>query len=197
VGAAPTWADHFKPLSPDHTSYGVAQLNYGDICCTDAKGGVSPAVTLWNPNHVTQVAALLVYESARGPRPGKPEVFVGCAVRQLTPHASVGIPDKEIPENKTFVAKYAEVIWVPVDKVNPGKGNGATRRIADGLGGYFSNHGTEKRDDGVSQLAHPGLFSLPSDDVVFGQRKDAIGCVRKGLLKLGLSPDVFSEFGIE
>ena len=29
--AAPVWAGHFRPLSPQHTNYGVAQLNYGNI----------------------------------------------------------------------------------------------------------------------------------------------------------------------
>lgn len=121
---------------------------------------------------------------------------MGCLVRELTPHASAAITDRDVPENGRFRAKYAEVIWAPVDKVSPGKGNGKNRRLADGLGGYFSNT-SRGRDDGRPQLAHPGLFSLPSDDVVASQRQAAIDCVLAGLSSLGLSSDTFSDFGIE
>ena len=105
AGASPAWSDHFKPLSPNHTSYGVAQLNYGEICCGPRQFGLIPAVRLMNPSHVTQVAALIVYESARGRRAGTPEVFVGCTLRVLTPHGSLAISDRDVPENGRVRAK--------------------------------------------------------------------------------------------
>ena len=46
-------------------------------------------------------------------------------------------------------------------------------------------------------LAHPGLFSLPSNDVVPGQREAAIQCVLDDLVRFGLPLDLFSDFGIE
>ena len=205
LSAVPLAADHFKKLSTDHTSYGVAQLNYGNIPGADSSS-TRPAMKLMNPVHVTQVAAVIAYEAARGRFPGTAEVFVTCVVRVLTPHASIGIPEAVF--NVKDSPKYVEVIWVPMEAVSLAKGSGKsdksdksskksnnTRRIADGLGGNFDS-GAGNRE-GNSRLAHPGLFSLPSDDVVAGQRGAAINCVLDGLFDLGMDNDIFSEFGIQ
>ena len=187
AGATPAAADHFKPLSPNHTSYGVAQLNYGNV-----PPFLDFIVKLMNPVHVTQAAAVIIYESDRGANAGTPEKYLNCVVRQLTPHASISIEEGDYFPTTDEVSTYAEVIWAPVAKVSPGKGNGENRRIADGLGGYFHTG----RDLHDPRLAHPGLFSLPSNTVVAGQRENAINCVCTGLSGLALSGDVFSEFGI-
>ena len=147
-----------------------------------------------NPVHVTQVAAVIAYEAARGRRPGTPELFVSCVVRELTPHASIGLTETAINPPGNSRPKYAEVIWAPVTEVSLGQGQGQNRRMADGLGGNFDS-GIGNRE-GNSRLAHPGLFSLPSDDVVAGQRQAGIDCVRQGLLDLGLNDDIFEEFGV-
>jgi hypothetical protein len=188
VGATPASADHFKPLSPNHTSYGVGQLNYGNL-----PAFLDFIVKLINPVHVTQGAAVIVYESDRSDQAGTrtPEKYLTCQVRKLTPHASISITQEVLFPGGENVPSYAEVIWAPADKVSPGQGNGQNRRIADGLGG-FSYAGR----DIPTSVAHPGLFSLPSNDVVGGQREAAITCVCAGLAVAGLSADVFSEFGI-
>ena len=77
-GAAPLSAEHFTELSPLHTVYGVSQFNYADV-------GVDNSVYLLNPNHVTQVAAVLAYNHAVA-------LFVpppGC-VNPCAPHVSNG-----------------------------------------------------------------------------------------------------------
>lgn len=158
-----------------------------------------------NPVHVTQVVALIVYEADRGRNPGTAEQYALCQVRKLGPHASVGVPEAffDTGDPDLRLPKYVEAIWAPVEKVSLVKGHHHQharqhrhgRRVADGLGGILES-GTASRE-GDTQLAHPGLFSLPSDTVVAGQRQAAIDCVLAGLGSLGLSLDIFEEFGIE
>ena len=122
LGANPVSAGHFKKLSVHHTNFGVAQLNYGNISGRNFDG-FRPLLKLMNPVHVTQVAAVIVYEAARGRTPGTAELFSTCVVRELTPHASIGIPETLI--NPSFIsrrAKYGEMIWAPVDPVRDGRG---------------------------------------------------------------------------
>ena len=57
LGAAPLTAGHFKELSVKHVLYGVSQFNAIDTADLDQ-------LALYNPIHVTQVAALLVYRRA-------------------------------------------------------------------------------------------------------------------------------------
>ena len=106
-----------------------------------------------------------------------------------------------------FVPAYVESIWVPLDPVevrdntgddddddDGGSGSGGgvqLTRVADGLGGL-----TVFGRGAFHFLAHPDLFSLPSDDVVPGQRRAAIDCVLLVLAAQGLPSDVFSDFGV-
>ena len=193
----------FTPLSPNHTDYGVAQLNYGNISGSERTGDSErPVIKLMNPVPVRQVAAAIVYESERGRNPGTAEKYLTCAVRELTPHASIGIPTSAVDSPANILPKYAEVIWAPVEKVDVGLlsqfgisiGLKKGIRMADGLGGYFETgrFGSE----GDPRLAHPGLFSLPSDDVVAGQRQAAIDCLCDALEDMGRSKDTFKEFGV-
>src|SRR5574341_2344249 len=201
LGATTVWADHFKPLSPNHTSYWVAQRNYGNISQSAVDNGEMPAVKLMNPNHVTQAVAGLIYSSDRGQRRQPSEVFLGCKVEVLTPHGSKDISGAElvaagVPDDRPL---YGEYIWAPLEKVNLGRdddeddkrGDGRKRRIADGLGGRAVHRLLDV--EGEVQLAHPGLFSLPSDSVVSGQRQKAINCICAELVAQGLDPKVFSE----
>jgi hypothetical protein len=192
------WADHFRPLSPQHTNYGVSQLQFGDVAGRENFGGPRPVVRLNNPNHVTQAVAILVYQAERGRLPGRPEVFDGCHVEVLTPHASQAVSGAEFPgAGGVFGSpQYATAIWAPLDSVSPGRGRGQNRRIADGLGGAMDVNAFADRNGRQVNLAHPGLFSLPSDDVVPGQRQAAITCVCTFVATLRLSRDLFSEFGI-
>lgn len=206
LGATSAHADHFKPLSPNHTAYGVSQLGYGDLRGRD-DDSLTPMARLHNPNHVTQVAALIFYDAARGRSPGTPEVFVGCHCKVLTPHASVGVSEEDVPDSgRPGRARYAEAIWSPVDPVRVSKGRDdddddkddgdkASRRIADGLGGAF-NIGANDFAGASINLAHPGLFSLPSNSVVPGQRQVAIDCLCNELARLNLNRDIFKEFGV-
>ncbi len=237
--ASPAFADHFQPLSPQHTNYGAAQLNYGQT-----PNSLSVPLKLMNPNHVTQLGAVFVDQSDRGTGALPAAVYVNCVVRRVTPHGSIGIdeddyyPDLDGDGFPDDVSAYIEVIWASEEPIVIGGGDGATgnddesasddatsdddsgddngrnrnkknkhrhsdrhgtngpapvvTRVADGLGGW-SHSG---RDTPDPQLAHPGLFTLPSNDVVAGQRETAIGCVCDGLVSLGVSTDVFGNFGV-
>lgn len=201
-GATTGWAEHFKPLSPNHTTYGVAQLNYGNIPQVSSAEN-SSAVKFMNPNHVTQAVAALIYSSSRGPQgAGRPtEVFLGCKVRVVTPHGSTDISDVElitagVPQGRPL---YSEHIWAPLEKVSLSeddeehdRSEPKSRRIADGLGGNAESVSYERQ----LRLAHPGLFSLPSNSVVPGQRERAIRCICAELAALRLNADIFSDFKV-
>jgi len=204
LGAVTVWADHFQPLSPNHTNYGVAQLNYGNISQSAFDNSEMPAFKLMNPNHIPQAVAGLIYSSDRGQQRQPSEVFLGCKVDVLTPHGSTDISGAElvaagVPDNRPL---YGEFIWAPIEKVtlrrddddDDKKGDWKRRRIADGLGGSAVIARGEV--EGEVRLAHPGLFSLPSDSVVAGQRQKAINCICAELAVQDLDPKVFSEFGV-
>jgi len=199
ITADPLLAKSFAPLSANHTNYGVAQFNFGEVCCAGMPVGLPTVVRLMNPVKVTQVAAVIVYESVSDDSIGffgNAGKYVGCTLPKLPPHSSMGINRDQLPQNADFAGKYVEVIWAPVKEVTTsGRRFKRNTRLADGLGGYFSN-AHEGQYEGTVQLAHPKLFSLPSDDVVPGQRQEAIDCICEGLSDLGLSGDIFSEFGI-
>lgn len=158
---------------------------------------------LFNPTPVTQVVAALFYErESEGPRPGgNAEQFQACLVRLLTPHGAVQLPLDFLATNRAYV----EVISAPVTPVKREKDEHDDHgdhddddeglRLADGLG----IRGTATLTFFASvplSMVHPELFSLPSDDVLPGQRQAAIDCVCDGLA-LGLDPDVFEDFGID
>ena len=124
---------------------------------------------------------------------------------RLTPHAALDLTSPAVGGNfptgtegdfpevpPFFPPRYAEVIWAPEDKVRVrGRGHRGTR-LADGLGGRSQG----AVNTTVHHLAHPSLFSLPSNDVVPGQREDAVNCVCNNLVLLGLDSHTFKDFGI-
>ena len=218
--AAPLMAGHFLELSRWHTSFGVAQLNALDIEDEDR-------VVLYNPNHVTQVAAVLAYQrgfveysfnggtdllefDSSGDFPL--ERYFACVVVKLTPHAALNVrwfssrpPGLEI--------SYVEVIWSPEFPVRVPiaalGGQKKSRRVADGLGGQAMG----ENDDASRgyHLLHPGLFSLPDETVDFAlndainQQEAARQCICQGLFDLVDEPfnnlttplRVFEPFGVE
>lgn len=209
LAAAPAaQAEHFKPLSPHHTSYGVSQLVYGNLPPLTA--GNSASVKLINPNHVTQAAATLIYSSNRGNQgAGHPtEVFLACKVRVVTPHGSTSISDAELVAAGAPLDRplYSEHIWAPLEKValsedddddgkdkdKSGKDDQKKRRLADGLGGSAEG-GFEERE---MRLAHPSMFSLPSNAVVAGQKERAVRCICTELAVQRLPADTFSDFKV-
>lgn len=108
-------AGHFQSLSASHTAYGVSQFNYGNVA--KPARPEQPVVRLFNPNHVTQVAAFIIYQSARGQNAGTAEVYHSCFVRELGPHASIMVPGDEYPGFNPAgkpIPTYAEVIWAPI-----------------------------------------------------------------------------------
>ena len=104
-------ADHYRKLSPKHTNYGVAQYNWTNVT---TRTDVSVCVTLSNPVHDTQIAAVLMYQ-----RPTEgftticitdtdataapfcinedylAEVFLGCFVVELSPNAALSVPNTD------------------------------------------------------------------------------------------------------
>ena len=118
----------FSKLSNDHIAMGVSQFNYGLV--PRANGGpqnfVPAPMKLANPGPVSQAAAVLVYN-----RGANPETFIGCVVREVTPHGAIDLLDPDPPlfgdfpqgEQGTFPAppnfppRYAETIWAPVKPV--------------------------------------------------------------------------------
>ncbi len=191
----------FSRLSAAHTQYGVSQYNYG-IVPREGGGpmGFLPApMKLMNPNSVTQIAAVLVYN--RSEDASEVEEFLGCVVNRLTPHAALDLTSPVVGGNfptgeadafvvpPGFPPRYAEVIWAPEDKVRV-RGRGT--RLADGLGGRSQG----AVNTTAHHLAHPSLFSLPSNDVVLGQREAAVECVCNNLMLLELDSRTFRDFGI-
>lgn len=223
LGAADASADHFIRLSKKHIIFGYGQLNFTNIGRAD---GRNEAFKLVNPIHVDQIAAVFVYQRPTllyqticvpeasggmdncpnfagepddsGEVPYEPEVFLGCLVKRLTPHGAIGIDSNNAPTRNDEVSiseegvpRFLVTIWAPVDKVDV-TGLTKPRRKADGLGGRTVGSGRQT----VHQVGHPGLFSLPSNDVVSGQREEAIDCVCERLAALSVSRNTFNPFGI-
>lgn len=215
LSATPLVARHFKELSDFHTIFGVSQFNALDL-------DFQTELVLYNPNHVTQVAAVLLYERSfmnfgtggnqeivlDSTDDFPPERYFGCMVTKLTPHAAVELDwDSLINLGET----YAEVIWAPEDPVRVAiaalGGQRKSRRLADGLGGQVQ--GDDEEDSRGYHLVHPGLFSLPDETVDFefdaskNQQEATIECVCQGLFNLAGPPfenpvslRVFETFGI-
>ena len=232
LGAPSASADHFRKINPKHPNYGVSQLNV-----TNVSRQRPVCLVLNNPNHVTQLAAVLMYQRPTADRTSfcpattsalctaaadfeeyLPEVFLGCLVVEMTPHSGVGLHDSSsttwldtsfsdpgaawpgCPGNDRDggegVPRYAEVLWGPKEKVTiEVDGVEVTRRLANGLGGIAI--GSAKRNAQRNNLMHPSAFALPSNDVVAGQREDAIECVCAGLADLFASGDTFRPFGTD
>ena len=228
LGAAGASADHFDKLGRKHTNYGVAQYNVTNVSRSRRVG-----LTLMNPIHVTQLAAILMYQrptrnrttfcpAAAAPCTAAefeaylPEVFLGCLVVEMTPHSAVslhdststtwldtsftdagaawpGLPGTNRNSGINGMPRVAEVIWGPAEKVKVAGVRGLKRK-ADGLGGTTA--GGHRTARSHTNLLHPGLFSLPSNDVVAGQREDAIECVCEGLADLFADRNTFEKFGI-
>ena len=201
LGAAPLQANHFQRISPKHTLYGVSQYNY----LTTAEEP-RDLLYLLNPNHVTQIAAMLFYQRPTPDFPDvDPEVFLGCLVKKLTPNGAIGILEQEWLDalfggvDDDSVPPYVEVIWGPRKKVTiKVDGVEKTRRLADGLGGFTVPTGGKNRGGrAMSGLAHPKSFSLPLNKVVAGQREVAIACICAELGALAVSGETFQPFGVK
>ncbi len=119
VASGETRAGHFQSLSASHTAYGVSQFNYGNVPGNTRPG--QPAIKIVNPNHLTQIAAFVVYQSARGRHAGSAELYMGCVVRELGPHASIAVHGRDFPDETASgetVPTFVEAIWAPVDTVS-------------------------------------------------------------------------------
>jgi hypothetical protein len=174
---------------------------YGNTreCRMNVDLGPSVTFKLMNPKKVEQFAAILIYEADRGPNPGTAEVYGGCLVENLTPHASVGISVGDVrdalglaQDGSEDIALYAEVIWAPRKKVTVG---GSKVRLADGLGGRVDTVGSSGEHH--AYLAAPELFSLPSNTVVSGQKAAAKSCICSELASLSGGPNTFAPFNIK
>ncbi len=207
LGAAPLMATHYQEISNHHTAWGISQLNALDI-------DTESSVVLLNPNHDTQIAAILIYGRGDidytmfGDSAGQlfieaiddefDEVWRACIVVKLTPHAAQELDwdTARLPFWPNH--RYVEAIFAPLDPVRaPGTG-GKARRLADGLGGIMTG---ESSDDANNYaLVNPLLFSLPSDSVVSGQQAAACACICERVFLLGFPPSqinsVFAPFGI-
>ena len=209
LGTTPCWAGHaFKKLSSEHVSFGVSQFLAGSI--PPASDHI--ALKLLNPNHVTQVAAVFVYDRTKrrefDDAKGTAGLFRGCLLQVLVPHAALGLgPTSGFPENPSNTPTYVEVISAPETPVLEATGNRflelwrkkkgikpKTLRMADGLG--IVAHGASLENIPLFRL-HPGMFSLPSEDVPENKPGAATNCVCDGLSKLELDPEVFEDFGID
>ena len=211
-GAAPLSAGHFKELSKIHTVFGVSQFNALDFRFEDD-------MVLYNPNHVTQVAAVLLYERGQvllshdgeefffSSKNNFPlEIYFGCMVVKLTPHASLKL---DWPDPPGLASTYAEVIWAPEEPVRVAvNGQRKARRLADGLGGQAV--GQDEQDSRGHHLVHPSAFSLPDETVDYvlnagkNQQEAARQCICQGIFDLVDEPfdnlttplRVFEPFGI-
>ena len=215
LGAAPASAGHFKELSRHHNNYGVSQFN---ALALDTESDM----VLYNPNHVTQVAAVLLYEESTvnysfvneeltfdNEEDFPLEIYVGCLVVKLTPHAALEL---DWPFMTAFGDLYAEVIFVPEDPVRVAiaalGGQRKSRRVADGLGGVAM--GQDEEESRGFHLVHPSAFTLPDEtvDYVFdaskNQQEAARQCICAGIFDLVDEPfnnlttplRVFEPFGI-
>ena len=216
LSAAPASAGHFEEFSEHHTTFGVSQFNALDLDNDDD-------MVLNNPIHVTQVAAVLLYERGEinyshdgqefffnGSTGDFPlERYFACMVVKLTPHASL---DLNWDDPSGLGETYAEVIFVPEQPVRVAiaalGGQKKSRRLADGLGGQAVGEGD--RESRGFHLVHPGLFSLPDETVDFefnaaiNQQEAARQCICQGLFDLVEEPfnnlttplRVFEPFGI-
>jgi len=187
-------ASNFEPLSINHILYGVSQFSYGHL------GDQPIPIKLTNPNRVPQAAAILIYTRGKSDEksPTILEAYAGCMVRVLGPHGAFGIANGDLPNvpadlGTSSLRRYAEVIWAPIEPVMVRFKREKTR-LADGLGGSAS--GSLYVSEQYS-LTHPSRFTLPSNDVVSGQREAAIGCICQGLAENNAPPDTFSDFGIK
>ena len=210
LSAAPLVASHFEEVSRFHTVWGVSQLNamYGEQ---------EDALVVYNPNHVTQLAAVLIYRAAEIDYrllpdnagelfidfidEGPPEQWRACLVVELTPHAAIEL-DFPAPSDPPWPAHlYEEVIFAPLDPVRAPGTNNKARRLADGLGGVITGE-SDSLNHGY-HLVNPLAFTLPSNDVDGAsptQREDACACICERVNLLGFTPSrvnsVFAPFGI-
>ena len=138
VAVSTAWADPYvpyfiAPFTPEHTAYGVSQLLAGPIPGGDRLKGENDnflSITLSNPNSVDQVAVVLIYERKdTSQNLGRPEKFLGCFAKKLTPHASYGVGNQQVKRgilncpatgdcpDLAEVPWYAEVLTIPTKPV--------------------------------------------------------------------------------
>ena len=207
LSATPLVAAHFKELSVDHVLYGVSQYAAMDI---DSES----AMVVYNPNHVAQLAAVLIYRRAEFNyqllpdsagqffleeiEQGPAEQWRACLVVELSPLAAIAL-DWPKPSDPPWPDQtYTTTIFAPVDPVRAPGTNNKARRLADGLGGVTVGDSSDEVRG--YHLVHPTMFTLPSDEVVSGQRDAACECICERIDLLGFEPSrvnsLFAPFGI-
>ena len=207
LSAAPLIASHFEEVSRFHTVWGVSQFNAMDA-------DDESSLVVYNPNHVTQLAAVLIYRQAEFDYrllpdnagelfldfidEGPPEEWRACIVVELSPNADIGLDWNKPPDPPWPRQMYNEVIFAPLDPVRAPGTNNKARRLADGLGGVA--RGDSDSDQGAFHLLNPLFFTLPSNEVVSGQKDAACECICERVNLLGFEPSrvnsVFAPFGI-
>ena len=207
LSAAPLIASHFEELSRFHTLWGVSQFTAMD-------NETNTSLVAFNPIHVTQLAAVLIYRRAEFQYrllpdsagqlfldfidEGPPEEYRACLVVELTPHAAIGL-DLPRPSDPPWPRQtFVQTIFAPVDPVRAPGTNNKARRLADGLGGV--TQGASDDHNRGYHLVNPLLFTLPSNEVVSGQMDAACDCICERVDLLGFEPSrvnsVFAPFGI-
>lgn len=210
----------FKPISENHTNYGVSQLLVGAVGSTFS----SNQFGLNNPGDVTMRTVIFVYSRAvqdvadfagsyrddfslAGDANDNPEEYLGCVTMQFTPHASISLDEDALEEAidpfcpggiGSDCRIYVEALSVPEQKVDitaqqwpqPPK-----TRKADGLGlarWGWSGYGGRS---GL-QLVHPSLWKLPHNTTANPQaRNSAINGMCAVALDVG-DPLMWNEFGV-
>ena len=221
LGAAGASADHFKRLSPKHTNYGVAQYNFAHVSCNTC----STCVTLNNPVHVDQIAAVLMYT-----RPTVEfttvcldppctvtadyddyltEVFLGCVVVEMTPNSDLGLKGTDSTDWPT-----ENEIWPGCPGFDLQSGTDGMPRTAEVIWAPAEKvtvaglPSPRRRADGLGGIlrgsaderarAHSLMHpGLFSLPPDAGDAADAIECVCAGLGDLFADRDTFKPFGID
>ena len=206
LSATPLMANHYKEISELHTIWGISQLNAMDL-------KTQSDMVVYNPNHDTQLAAVLIYRRAvfnyqllpdsdgqlflEEIEKGPAEEWRACIVVELTPHADIELDWPKPSDPPWPRQQYIETIFAPVDPVRAPGTNNKARRLANGLGGVIV--GEDEGDSRGYHLLHPSLFTLP-EDVGTGTREAACECICQRINLLGFTPSrvnsVFAPFGI-
>ena len=206
LSAAPLMASHYQEISNHHTRWGISQLNAMDL-------DTQSDMVVYNPNHDTQLAAVLLYRRAdfeyrllpdsagqlfldfidEGPA----EEWRACIVVELTPHAAIELDWPKPSDPPWPNQQYVETIFAPLDPVRAPGTNNKARRLADGLGGVITAEG--ESDSRGYHLVNPLMFTLP-EDVGTGTRAAACECICERISLLGFTASrvnsVFAPFGI-
>ena len=222
LSAAGASADHFRKLSPKHANYGAAQYNWTNAVCD-----CSICIQLNAPNHVDQIAAVLMYTRPTGSFTSVcldppcttaadfedflPEVFLGCVVVEMTPNSSLSLGDS----STTSAALSAAVgggRWPGCPGHDFNSGTNGVPRTAEVIWAPAEKVTVaglptpRRRADGLGGVAHgSSVFGAQFREVghpgLFslksGSESDIIECVCAGLGDLFAQRDTFKPFGID